>query len=354
MAIAGCALTRGGSGIKTGAVRFTHPDEYRQGGGFMVLADRRVFTIMAFLNAAGYDEEIQGKQMYPVRVKVRKMVADNLGKNPDKLQSWQQYYKTRGLATFQYQDYAMSLSADYPFRRIRPDNELGYQWTAERLRDFPNVLNEFWVTAELDKVWSEIKSDYIAEINKYNMEKMNRQMSFLWEYLRMKRQDTFVIVNVPDPLDRYYHAIGAHYENYYYCVESPGAYSYDLNIHEYLHSIVNRIVKAHYDKDSDKLNKYYQAGTNGPMSKTYQEPVTFASECMVRALDDRLHVLLANDPTITKNLESRVADLSAKGLTLTQPFYLLLAEYEKSNKNFEEFFPVMLEKLPEYKENNPR
>jgi hypothetical protein len=314
----------------------------------MVLADRRIFAVMAFLNAAGYDEEIEGKQMHPVRVKVRKMVVDNLGKSPDKLQTWQQYYKTRIVATFQYQGYAMSLSADYPFRRIRADSELGYAWTADRLRDFPDILNDFWVAAELDKVWEQVKGDYITEIKKYDMEKMGRQMSFLWEYLRMKRRDLLTIVNVPDPLDRYYHAIGAHYENYYYCVESPGAHAYDLNIHEYLHSIINGIVKANYGRYSDKLDKYYQAGKTGPMSATYQQPVTFASECLVRAMDDRLHVLLANDSTTTKRLESRVADLSAKGLNLTQPFYVLLSEYEKSNKNFDEFFPLMLEKLPEY------
>jgi hypothetical protein len=315
----------------------------------MVLADRRIFAVMAFLNATGYDEEIEGKQMHPMRVKVRKMVADTLRGKPEKLAAWREYYRTRGLAVFHYQDFAMSLSADYPFRRIRPDKELGYPHTAGILKDFPAVLNDFWVSADLDKVWQQVKDDYIAEINKYDMKKMGRQMSFLREYLRMKRQDAFIIVNVPDPLDRYYQAIGAHYEKYYYCVESPGSHAYDLNIHECLHSIVNSIVKTNYGKYREKLDKYYQAGITGPMSKAYQEPVTFAYECMVRALDDRLHVLLANDPTKTKNLESRVADLSAKGLTLTQPFYVLLPEYESSDKSFEDFFPLMLEKLPAYK-----
>lgn len=312
----------------------------------MILADRRVFAVMAFLNAAGYDEEIEGKQMHPVRVKVRTMVAENLSDKADKVAAWRFYYNTRMLAVFHYQDFAMSLSADYPFRRIRPDKELGYPHTPGILKDFPAVLNDFWVSAELDKVWQQVKDDYIAEINKYDMKKMSRQMSFLWEYLRMKRQDAFIIVNVPDPLDRYYHAIGAHYEEYYYCVESPGSHAYDLNIHEYLHSIVNRIVKANYGKYRNKLDKYYQAGKTGPMSKTYQEPVTFTSECLVRALDDRLHVLPSNDPVTTKMLEDRIGSLTTQGLTLTKPFYVLLSEYEKGDKNFEQFFPVMLEKLP--------
>ena len=349
LAITGCSLLKSSSGIKAEPVQFFYADEYRQGQGFAVLADRRIFTVMAFLNATGYDEEVQGQQMHPVRVRVRKMVADSLKDKPEKLAAWRQYYKTSGLATFHYQDFVLSLCADYPFRRIRRDNELGYQWTAGRLRDFPDVLNDFWVTAKLANVWSEIKSDYVAEINKYDMEKMGRQMSFLWEYLRMSRQDAFVIVNVPDLINCHYHAIGAKYENYYYCVESPGSHSYDLDIHEYLHSVVNRIVETNYSKYSTKLQDYYSAGKTGPMSKTYQQPVTFASECLVRALDDRLHVLLANDPAVTKRLEGRVADLTRDGLMLTQPFYLLLKEYENSTLNFEEFIPVMFRQVPEYK-----
>lgn len=327
-------------------VMFTHSDEMFARPGFLVLADRREFAVMAFLNAVGFDEEAKGQQMHQVRVKVRRLISENLAAHTDKLQAWRKFYQGRQLATFHYQDFALSLNTDYPFQRIRPDRELTYARTARELRDFPEILNDFWVTAELAHVWAEVKPDYLAEIRKYDLEKMQRQLAFLWEYLRMPRQDTFVLVNIPNLLDAHFEAIGARYENYYYSVESPGAGSYDLNIHEYLHSIVNPLVKANYAGYEAKLRAYWRAGEGKPFSKTYGAPETFTFESLVRALDHRLAVLSTQDPDARKRCEDRLAEQTNQGLTLAMPFYRLLVEFEQSGKSFREFMPVLFEKLP--------
>ncbi len=134
------------------SLAFAHPDEIIREKGFVISADRRVFAVMAFLNVVGYDEEAKGQQMHPVRVKVRKMVAQNLADHADKLRIWRKRYKKLQMPYFPYQDFALSLSADYPFRRIRPDSELTYAQTAELLGDFPETLSDFWVAAKLDRV----------------------------------------------------------------------------------------------------------------------------------------------------------------------------------------------------------
>ena len=55
-----------------------------------------------------------------------------------------------------------------------------------------------------------------------------------------------------------------------------------------------------------------------------------------------------NDPKWTALREKQVAYDTKEGLKLTQPFYNLLAEFEQSNKPFDQFLPTMLEHLPEY------
>lgn len=317
----------------------------------MVLADRREFAVMAFLNAAGYNDEVKDQQMHPVRLKVRQLVASNLAEQPEKVKTWRKYYHNlvrQNIQIYCFKDFALSLSTDYPFKQIRTDKELGYSRTAWFLNDFPEVLNDFWKTARLDEVWEQVKPDYIAEIKKYDFDKMQKQMSFLWDYLRMPRHDTLILVNVPNFLESYYNAIGARYENYYYTVESPGSHSYSLNIHEYLHSIVNPIVETNYSHNKKKLIKYYKAGRNEPLSKSYQSPACFTWECMVRALDRRISIRFENDPNWTEIRESQVTYDTKMGLNLTQPFYKLLAEYEKSDKPFDQFLPAMLKRLPEY------
>ncbi|MCU0917392.1 MAG: hypothetical protein MUC88_22930 [Planctomycetes bacterium] len=350
--VAGCVAGLGGSRVRPEAVRFEHPDEIVQGEGFMVLADRRQFAVTAFLNATGYDEEVKGRPMHPVRVQVRELMTGNLAGHPEKVKAWRKY--RRGLVRkymqiYNYEDYALSLSTDYPFRRIRPDQELGYSYTAWILKDFPRVLNQFWETARLGEIWEQVKPEYLAELRKYNFEKMQRQMDFLWSYLRIPRQDAFTVVNVPNLLDCHYHAIGARYEDFYYTVESPGSHSYDLNIHEYLHSIVNRLVQAHFQAQEVKLLAYYRAGKNGPLCKPYQHPVGFAWECLVRALDHRLTMLQTDDPAEKKRIEGQVDWETDQGLVLARPFYQMLAEFEQGNQPFDQFLPMLFERLPEPK-----
>jgi hypothetical protein len=330
-------------------VSFNHPDEIIRLEGFMVLADRREFAVMAFLNATGFDEEVQGQQMHPLRAKVREMVAANLAEHPQKVKAWRKYRNglvRKYAGSFAYQDYALSLSADYPFRRIRPNDELGYRHEAWILGDLQEVLNDFWKTAELDEVWGEVKGDYIAELKRYDFERMQREMASLWKYLGMQRRDNYTLVNVPNPLDCHFSAIGAGYEGYYYSVEGPGGTGHGLNAHEYLHSIINRLVQKDYGKYKSKLLKYYKAGKRGPASKDYRTPVIFTSECLVHAVDHRL--AMRNDPSRESWANQRVAYLSQEGLTLTRPFYELLSEYERSGVPFDQYLPTLLEHLPEY------
>jgi hypothetical protein len=275
------------------------------------------------------------------------MVADNLVKSPEKLRAWQKYYKSRLMGAWQYVDFALSLNSDYPFRRIRPDKDLGYPWTAWMLADFPQILNDFWATAKLDEVWNKVKDDYLAEINKYNVGRMKRQMTFLWQYLRMQRTDTFVIVQVPNPLERYATASGAKYENYFYSINGPGS-SKDMNVHEYLHTIINPLVNANYAAYVDKLHKYYKAGKDAEISKPYPDPALFAAECLIHALTYRLSFLQISEPAIRERVEAEVDSLTKGGYTLLKPLYLLLSDFEKSEKPFDQFLPVMLEKLPKY------
>ena len=344
--LGGCGET-----IKVEPVTFGHEDEVIIESEFIVLADRRVFTVMAFMNACGYDEEFKGKQMHPARSRVREILKEQAGAKPEQFRKWKQYYNKANLRRFHYLDYALSLSSDYPFRRIRPDSELGYPFAKRRLEDFPDVLNEFWEALGMEKVWAEVKPIYVEEIGKYNFDNMESHLKFTWDYFRMERRDEFVFVSVPNLLDQHYYAIGAKYENYWYMVESPGAGTHSLNIHEYLHSIVNSMVEARYSEYAEKLNKYFEAGKDQPLAKSYGHPVTYSYECLVRALTTRIYVLMENDFTASGG-ESKVKYLTREGLILVEPFYDLLDEYEESDKDFEQFLPVLFDMLEEYGNGN--
>ncbi len=329
-------------------VVFNHPDEVIKatdnGKEYWALADRRVFAVMAFLNAVGYDQEVPGKQMHPIRVKVRKMIAENLANHPEKLKAWRRYYKDRIMGAWQYTNFALSLSSDYPFRRIRPDKELSYAWTSYLLADFPEILNDFWTTAKLDQVWAKYRNDYFIEVKRCDPNKMARSISFVWQYTRMPRKDNYVIIRVPNPLERHSTANANRFEHYFYSVEGPGS-GY---IHEYLHTFINDLVKANYPSYKSKLQKYFEAGKDAEISSSYQVPVHWISECLIHALDYRITVQRNSEPTLEKRIDSKVDALTQGGYTVLKPLYTLLADYEKSDMPFDQYLPIMLEKLPEY------
>jgi hypothetical protein len=325
---------------------FHHQDEFREGDGFLVVADRRVFAAMALLNAAGYDEEIDGLEMHPLRVRVRSAVAAALVEHGDKVDEWREFYRALDLPVFAILDYVLSLNTDYPFRRVRPLDELQYPTTEPTLRTLPAVLNDFWSTARLEQVWSDVKPALLEELERYDFDKMQRQMDDLWTYLGMPRSDPFVLVNVPNLLERHYTAQGAQYDNFYFQVESAGAHNYGLNVHEYLHSIVNPLVRQHFDDHAAKLQVYYERGREGPYARSYQSPRSMTQESLVRALDYRLRLHASADADAATEVEARIAEITDAGLAMTRPFYQLLEQYEAAGVSFDAFVPRLLELLP--------
>ncbi len=335
--------------VKLGSATFDHPDEIQQGEGFLVLADRRIFATMAFLNAAGYDKEQPDTQMHPVRVKVRQWVAESLRDHPGKHAAWRKYYQKHRFGMFYYKAFALSLSTDYPFERIVPNALLGYPSAARELKALPAILNDFWITAQIEQIWQKVKNDYLEEIHRFDLDKMDRQMTFLWEYLRLERKDLFIIVQIPDLLDHHRGAMGAGYGGYFYSVDNPGGGSYALNVHEYLHTIVNPLVERHHFNYEAKLDAYYQAAKGAPDIQSYQHPVTFVYECLVGALSRRIRERFEGSEEWTRIIKWQISDATRKGLNLTQPFYDLLSDYEQGDMSFDEFLPSMLERLPEYR-----
>ncbi len=352
--LAGALMVAGGCGrrmsnVVVEPVVFEHADEVVKGvgdsEGYWALADRRVFAVMAFLNATGYDQEVANRPMHPVRVKVREMMAENLAEHGEKLERWRKYHAERRIGAWQYVNFALSLSSDYPFRRIRAGKELTYSWTDWMLADFAEVVNDFWVRGRLEEIWAACRDDYARELASCDPEKTARGIRSVWVYLRMERKDDYIIVRVPNPLERHSTASGHRFERYFYSVEGPLSGGY---IHEYLHTIVNDLVDANYKAQEGKLKEYFEAGKDAEISASYQEVAGWVTECMIHAIDYRIAVQRQTDPSGVERIEARVDALTEGGYHVLRPFYALLAEFENSEMAFDQYLPIMLEKLPEY------
>jgi len=352
--LAGCSFMS--PMVKMERTTFGHPEEVIQGSGqaagYWALADRRVFAVMAFLNAVGYDDEAPNAKMAPLRLKVRDMVAANLARCPEKLRQWRRYYHRNRRGSWQYADFALSLNTDYPFRRIRPNRELAYWDTPWDLRRLPGILNDFWATARLDHVWMDLGPQYAGQMGRYSPTRMVEQMDSLWQYLRMPRKDRRIIIHVPNPLQRHYTASGHRFEGYFYSIDGPGSSGGGLNIHEYLHTVINDLVREGYGVQRRKLSRYFAAGKDAPISASYQDPMDWTSECLVHALTHRVDFMQTSNLQARVAIEADVRSLTEGGFQLLGPLYAALADFENSGQPFDRYLAILFAKLPEYR-NGP-
>jgi hypothetical protein len=319
-----------------------HADEFQQAAGFIVLADRRMFTVMAFLNAAGYDSEARGSEMLPLRAKVRQMVAGNLHESPQKLAAWRRQYASYVKARIllpQYQEYALGLTPDYPFRPAFPVRR-------KQLGKLHETLNDFWRTARLDAIWEAVKPDYMSEVRAYQFDALESGVDAVWAYLRMARSDTFTFAIVPNPLCQSFTAQAVQRGVHYYIVNGPRV-GRGFNSHEYLHSIVDPVVNATLARQRRKLEEYFRASKGRTIY--YGTVPNFTSECLIHALTPRLALKRDDSPERRAANEREIADLMDRGFLLVRPFYGLLAGFESSHLRFDQFVPQLLDELPAYR-----
>ncbi len=328
---------------------FAHDDEMMtttvDAGEYRSLADRRVFAVMTFLNAAGYDDEVSGRAMHPVRTRVRQRIAANLADHPDKLAAWRNYYDRRRLGAWQYVNWSLCLTADYPFRRTAAARNLTYPWTRWMLDDLPDILNDFWVTADLTSVWSECLPDYLAEMRRYDPNAVARDVHSLWRYVRMPRRDDSIIVSIPNLLERHATANGNRFPPYFYSVDGPGSGGL---VHEYCHTFVNDLVKANYSAHKKKLKSYFDAGKDAAISASYQDPTYWVAECTVHAICHRLTATQISDAEVRRRIDANADALTRGGYTLLKPLCAGLVDFEADGRPFDQYLPILFKKLPEY------
>jgi hypothetical protein len=323
----------------------SHPNEIRKGRECMVVADRRIFAVMAFINAAGFDDEAKGKTMHPVRVKVRESVTANLQSHSNKLAVWKENYARLKCSNADYIEYAMLLSADHPFKKVGPDSLYYNQEVLRKLGGVADQVNDFWTAARLDEVWNAVKPDYLAEIQKYDITKMSEDLDFVWQYVRMPRREARIMVSVPNLLDRYYSADSMGCGKYFVSVEGPGSHDYRLNVHEYLHEIVNPAVARWREEYSQRLQPYFDRWMKHPAHRGYETVQMYVQECLVKALEARISVKLR--PELRNRKNAQVAQDVKNGYELTGVLHESLADSETDQKAFDDFVKVLFERLPQ-------
>ncbi len=160
-------MTRIVSGIALLAIVLARPARAEQQHG-QLDGSETLFTVMAALNAGGYDYELNSPANHPLRSQVRKeLAAKKLAVMDDLHYFMRKHHKDNPAAELsQYISFALSLKGppdfDYRFRTIDlpPD--------VEAMDGFSDILVRFYREADIEELWNRVQPAYDEVLEKYH------------------------------------------------------------------------------------------------------------------------------------------------------------------------------------------
>jgi len=211
--------------------------------------DIRLFTLYAFMNYTGYDDENNDDGFSEVRESLRNdLIQMNIqiaNKN---------YYKSKNV---EYHFYRMAL---HQMGNAPDFNYIGNKNSVKNpIRDLNIHLKEFYQKANIEELYEKYRPFYDEELEKYKDDEVIEALAYAVEYLELNVDEIsefYIQVNL---LDSYERGSGMGSTDEFIgkgIVTGPSDETNTINIvHEFLHGVINPILDeiGHVDKAEDVI-----------------------------------------------------------------------------------------------------
>lgn len=302
-----------------------------------------LFTVLAAINAAGYDDDLGSPNGDPLREQVRKTVEASHAPVVAELKKFfaehHQQNATAELA--QYVSFALSVGdpPDFKFRyrevELPPD--------VRQMQGFGPLLVRFYREANVAELWNRSQPAFDRALVQYHAP-VSRAILEVNAYLRNATAG-FLGRNFQIYLD----LLGApnqvqtrSYGDDYFVVVTPSAEPRVLDIrHAYLHYLLDPLATK-YGEDILKRNSLIDYAQGAPaLAESYKSDfLLLTTECLIKAVEARL----------PGNAES-VDEALREGYILTPFFAEQLTIFEKQPQAMRLYFPEMIKRLDPWHED---
>jgi hypothetical protein len=306
-----------------------------------------LFTVLAAINACGYDYELSISD--PLRAIIRGQVAAAIQASADA------QAVTQAMCDLYKQHEASDAShtlAEYVSLALylTPPPELALRVKeADLPPDSVSVvgivpsLQKWYEVVNLHEIWEQHLGTYQAIAEGYHAPLSNALFGSEM-YLRMPssaypgRGFTVLI----DPMGPPGQTNARNYGSDYYVVISPGQAT-SLKIeqvrHTYLHYLLDPLVLG-YPSELKRIEPLLPAVKNAPMDESFKSDVSLlATECLIRAVEAHL---IGSSKTPESEREQAVQRSVRQGYILTPYFYQGLAKFEKEPTGLRNAYSAML------------
>ena len=292
-----------------------------------------LFTILASMNACGYDQELNVSD--PVRKQIRGEVNRAAHDSDDALEASNvmcQYYHehirpdpARNLA--QYISLALSLGDPPNFLPKVKEAELPPD--AANVVAFANLASIFYERAGLHSIWQKHREVYARLADRYH-EPLSKTLFDTEIYLKLPSAGylgrSFTVFL--DPMGAPGQVNARNYGNDYFVVISPAGSELKMDQirHTYLHYLLDPL-SLKYPASVKRLEPLLDSVKPAPMEEAFKIDMSLLlTECLVRAVEIRSQ---GNSKTPEAVRADAVEKSMEQGFILTRYFYDSLAQFEK-------------------------
>ena len=291
-------------------------------------ADVRLFSVMAALNAAGFDYEAADQEMSEIRLRLRKDLQSLDSGLVDQLRAF--YRSHRGTldevdTQVAYVSLALLMSNPPDFKLSALERDVPTD--VRQVSGFESLVEDLYHQADIGSLWQRYRIDYEQELQRYRpvvREVIEESLRYFRVPLRIVLDRKIILM--PNLLNAKNIVNARNMEDVYYIAVGPTEKitdNYPQLQHEYLHFLVDPLVQK-YGAILLKHRNLLELAQNQPKLKPeYSESfLLMATESIIESISLRLRK--------PESAEREISDFFSQGLILLPYFHRRLQQYEES------------------------
>jgi tetratricopeptide (TPR) repeat protein len=297
-------------------------------------ASQALFTVLAAINAAGYDVDLDSNANSPVRKQIRDLIA---AQHPDSVETLRKFFVTHRQqnqtnALNQYISFALTIDGPPDFQsRLKPEE---IPLDVRPLAGLDQLIAAFYREANLEDLWKrsqpafdQLIAAYHTPVSKALLE-ANAYVRNPTSGFRGRRFQIYVdLLGAPNQIQT------RSYKDDYYVVVTPSPEpQIDEIRHAYLHYLLDPLALRYFEQLSRLKGLADFAAPAPALDTAYKDDfVLFSTECLIKAVESRLAHGEANR-------QAWVDRALREGFVLTPALADGLATYEKQEESLRLYY----------------
>ncbi len=297
-----------------------------------------LFTVLAAINAAGYDANLDSNANSPVRKQIREALASKHLDSVDALKKFMadHHQEDPEAELSQYISFALSLEGPPDFQFWLPPQEIPPD--VRKLDGLNELIADFYSEAGIEDLWKQAQPELEQVIQAYHggvMQAVLEANAYLrnpTSGYRGRRFQVYVdLLGAPNQIQT-----RSYKDNYFVVVTPSPEPQIDQVRHAYLHYLLDPLSLRYFEQWGRLKGVADFAQAAPALDEAYKNDfMLLATECVIKAVESRL----AHG---AQNRQALVNQASSQGFVLTAALADGLAVYEKQPESLRIYFPDLL------------